>query len=86
VHAMITRINSEEKITFLVVEQNAWAALNIADYAYVIDDGRVVLDGPSDKVRNNRDVLEFHLGISEVGQRKNYWDVKHYKRRKRWLG
>lgn len=86
VHATITRINSEEKITFLVVEQNAWAALNIADYAYVIDDGRVVLDGPSDQVRDNRDVLEFHLGISEAGQRKSYWDVKHYRRRKRWLG
>jgi branched-chain amino acid transport system ATP-binding protein len=86
VHQSIKKINDEEKITFLVVEQNAWAALNIADYAYVIDDGRVVLDGPSDKVRNNRDVLEFHLGISESGGNKSYWDVKHYKRRKRWLG
>jgi len=70
----IKKINNEEEITFLVVEQNAWAALNIADYAYVIDDGRVVLDGQSDKVRNNRDVLEFHLGISESGERKSYWE------------
>lgn len=85
VHATIKRINEEDRTTFLLVEQNAWAALEIADYAYVIDDGRVVLDGPSKKVRENKDVLEFHLGISEHGQRKSYWDVKHYRRRKRWL-
>ncbi|MFC1944904.1 ABC transporter ATP-binding protein [Chloroflexota bacterium] len=86
VHDTIKKINEEDKITFLLVEQNAWAALSIADYAYVIDNGRVVLDGPSYKVRDNKDVLEFHLGISETGERQSYWDVKHYKRRKRYLG
>ncbi|MFC1993925.1 ABC transporter ATP-binding protein [Chloroflexota bacterium] len=86
VHSTIRKINEDEKITFLLVEQNAWAALGVSDYAYVMDNGRMVLDGPADKVRENRDVVEFHLGISELGQRKSYWDVKHYRRRKRWLG
>ncbi len=62
------------------------AALGVSSYAYVMENGRVVLDGPSEKVRENEDVKEFYLGLSGVGKKKSYRDVKHYKRRKRWLG
>ncbi|MBT4090127.1 MAG: ABC transporter ATP-binding protein, partial [Deltaproteobacteria bacterium] len=65
---------------------NAQAALGISSYAYVIENGRVVLDGPADKVSENEDVKEFYLGLTGVGNKKSYRDVKHYKRRKRWLG
>jgi branched-chain amino acid transport system ATP-binding protein len=82
---IIKRINEEEKTSILLVEQNARMALSIAHYGYVLENGRVVLDGPADKLRDNEDVKEFYLGLSEVGQRKSYKEVKHYKRRKRWL-
>ncbi len=83
---IITRINSEENISILLVEQNARIALSISEYAYIMENGRVVLDGPSEKVRENEDVQEFYLGLTGVDERKSYRDVKHYKRRKRWLG
>ena len=83
---IIKRINSEEKTSFLLVEQSAKAALSIADYGYVIENGHVVLDGPSSKLINNEDVKEFYLGLSEIGERKSYRGIKHYRRRKRWLG
>jgi len=83
---IIKRINSEEKTSFLLVEQNAKAALSIADYGYVMENGRIVLDGPSSKLIDNEDVKEFYLGLSEVGKKKSFRDVKHYRRRKRWLG
>lgn len=83
---IIQRINREENIGILLVEQNARAALAVADYAYVMENGRVVLDGPSEKVRENEDVKEFYLGLTGIGEKKSYRDVKHYKRRKRWLG
>jgi branched-chain amino acid transport system ATP-binding protein len=67
------------------VEQNARAALGIADYGYVMEDGRVVLSGPSDTLRNNEDVQEFYMGLSTVGSRKSYREIKHYRRKKRWL-
>ena len=82
---IIQRINREEKTSILLVEQNARAALDIAEYGYVIENGRIVLDGPADKLKTNADVKEFYLGLSEVGKRKSYREVKHYKRRKRWL-
>jgi len=82
---IIKRINTEEKTSILLVEQNAVAALDIADYGYVMENGRVVLDGPADKLKNNEDVKEFYMGLSEVGERKSYRNVKHYRRRKRWL-
>ncbi|MBU2547149.1 MAG: ABC transporter ATP-binding protein [Proteobacteria bacterium] len=82
---IISRINTEERTSALLVEQNAIAALDIADYGYVMENGKVVLDGPADKLRDNQDVQEFYLGLSEVGQQKSYKDVKHYRRRKRWL-
>ncbi len=82
---IIKRINEEEKTTILLVEQNAHIALSIADYGYIMENGKVVLDDPVDKLKENEDVKEFYLGLSKVGKRKSYRDVKHYRRRKRWL-
>jgi branched-chain amino acid transport system ATP-binding protein len=82
---IIQRLNQEEKLTVLLVEQNAAMALTIAEHGYVIENGRIVLDGPAAMLRENADVKEFYLGLTEVGARKSYRDVKHYKRRKRWL-
>ena len=83
---IIQRINQEEGTSILLVEQNAQAALDIAQYGYVMENGRVVLDGPAEVLRENEDIKEFYLGLTELGQRKSYREVKHYKRRKRWLG
>ncbi|MEW6033260.1 MAG: ABC transporter ATP-binding protein [Chloroflexota bacterium] len=83
---IVRRINKEEKAAILLVEQNARAALEVSDYGYVMENGRIVLDGPAEKLRDNQDVREFYLGLTEVGKRKSYREVKHYKRRKRWLG
>ncbi len=82
---IIKRINEEQNTTILLVEQNALLALDIAHYAYIMENGRIVMDGEPDNLRENADVREFYLGLTEVGQRKSYRDVKHYKRRKRWL-
>ncbi len=81
---IIQRVNREEGTTILLVEQNARIALGIADHAYVMENGRVVLDGPADELSANEDVREFYLGLGDVGRR-SYRDVKHYRRRKRWL-
>ena len=86
IYAIVRRFNQEEKTSILLVEQNARAALTIAEYGYVMENGRVVLDGPAARLIDNEDVREFYLGLSEVGKKKSYRDVKHYKRRKRWLG
>jgi len=83
---IVKRINEEEKTAILLVEQNARIALEIARYGYVMENGRVVLDGPAAKLKENEDIKEFYLGLSELGERKSYREVKHYKRRKRWLG
>jgi branched-chain amino acid transport system ATP-binding protein len=82
---IIQRLNQEEKLTVLLVEQNAAMALTIAEHGYVIENGRIVLDGAAASLRENADVKEFYLGLTEVGARKSYRDVKHYRRRKRWL-
>jgi branched-chain amino acid transport system ATP-binding protein len=82
---IIKRINREEGVTILLVEQNARLALSIADHGYVMENGRIVLDDESDKLEENADIKEFYLGLTEVGKKKSYRDVKHYKRRKRWL-
>jgi len=82
---IIERINKEQNTSILVVEQNASVALSISDHAYVMENGRIVLDGPSSKLKENEDIKEFYLGLSQVGKRKSYKDVKHYRRRKRWL-
>jgi len=85
IFSIIKKVNVDEKIGVLLVEQNANAALNIAEYGYVMELGRVVLDGEVSKLRDNPDIKEFYLGLSELGKRKSYRKVKHYKRRKRWL-
>ena len=77
-------LNRDSGLTILLVEQNARLALEVASYGYILENGRIVLDGRSEKLRTNDDVQEFYLGFS-AGQRKSMRDVKHYKRRKRWL-
>ena len=83
---IIHRINKEGGVSILVVEQNANVALKTAEYAYVMENGRIVLDGEADQLAQNADIKEFYLGLTQVGERKSYRDVKHYKRRKRWIG
>ena len=81
---IVERINHEEGTTILLVEQNARLALSVAGYGYVMESGRVVLEGTADELRDNEDVKEFYLGLGDSGRR-SYRDVKHYRRRKRWL-
>ena len=83
---VISEMSADEGMAILLVEQNARMALSVADYAYVMENGRVVLDGPAEVLRENEDIKEFYLGLTQLGERKSYRDVKHYKRRKRWLG
>ncbi len=85
IFGIITRLNAEERVSMLLVEQNVMAALNVAEYGYIMENGRIVLDGPASNLILNEDVKEFYLGLSGVGERKSYREVKHYKRRKRWL-
>ena len=82
---IVSRLNREEKVAVLLAEQNASMALRFAQYAYVMESGRIVLDGDARTISDNEDVKEFYLGLSGVGHRKSYRDVKHYRRRKRWL-
>jgi branched-chain amino acid transport system ATP-binding protein len=82
---VVRRLKDEAGLTVLLVEQNATLALDIADHGYVMESGRIVLDGPAEALRRNSDIKEFYLGLNEHGARKSYQDVKHYKRRKRWL-
>jgi branched-chain amino acid transport system ATP-binding protein len=82
---IVLRLNEELETTILIVEQNARKALAIADYGYVMENGRIVLDGPAGTLAKNPDVQEFYLGLTESGTRRRYRDIKHYKRRKRWL-
>ena len=83
---IVRKINLEENTSVFLVEQNALVALTIAEYGYVIENGRIVLDGPAAKLRDNQDIQEFYMGLSEIGTRKSFREVKHYRRRKRWLG
>jgi branched-chain amino acid transport system ATP-binding protein len=82
---IVQRLNREQGLTVLLVEQNAALALAIAEHGYVMENGRIVLEGTAEALRENADIKEFYLGLTEVGARKSYRDVKHYKRRKRWL-
>ena len=82
---ILQRINQEQGTTLLRVEQNANLALSFAEYGYIMENGRIVLDGACEMLRQNQDVQEFYLGINEDQGRKSYAEVKHYKRRKRWL-
>jgi branched-chain amino acid transport system ATP-binding protein len=85
IFAILKNINQQDKMAILLVEQNVRAALEIADHGYVMENGKIVLDGPADKLRDNEDVREFYMGLSKLGEKKRFRDVKHYKRRKRWL-
>ncbi len=85
IYGIIGRISAEQKMAILLVEQNARAALGLADSGYVMENGRIVLSGPAEKLRDNEDIKEFYMGLSAVGSRKSYREVKHYRRRKRWL-
>jgi branched-chain amino acid transport system ATP-binding protein len=83
---IIARINREQGVAMLLVEQNAMAAFGIAHYGYIMENGRIVIDGPSDKLVNDPDVQRFYLGYGDsAGELASFRDVKHYKRRKRWL-
>jgi branched-chain amino acid transport system ATP-binding protein len=82
---IITRLNRHEGIPILLVEQNARLALTVARYAYVMENGRVVMDGESERLRDNPDIRDFYLGLTDLGTRKSFRAVKHYKRRKRWV-
>ena len=81
---IVRRLNEDEGVTFLLAEQNTNMALKYADYGYILENGRIVMDGEAATLRENEDVKEFYLGLSS-GKRKSYRDVKHYRRRKRWL-
>jgi branched-chain amino acid transport system ATP-binding protein len=83
---IIQRLNQEMSITLLVVEQNVRIALSTAHYGYILENGRIVLHGNAEDLKNNADIKEFYLGLSLEGKRRSYREVKHYKRRKRWLG
>jgi branched-chain amino acid transport system ATP-binding protein len=82
---VIKRLKQERSMTVLLVEQNAALALDVADHGYVMENGRIVLDGPADALKQNSDVKEFYLGLNDLGTRRSYRDVKRYRRRKRWL-
>jgi branched-chain amino acid transport system ATP-binding protein len=85
IFAIVGRLAEEEKLAVLLVEQNATMALAVAHHGYVMENGRIVLEGSVATLRQNSDIREFYLGLNEIGSRKSYRDVKHYKRRKRWL-
>jgi len=81
---IVKDLNDKEKVTFLLAEQNTNMALKYADYGYIMESGRIVMDGPAHELASNEDVKEFYLGMGG-GERKSFRDVKSYKRRKRWL-
>ena len=81
---IVKNLNEKEGVSFLLAEQNTNVALRYAHYGYILENGRVVLDGDAAALRGNEDVKEFYLGLSSAG-RKSFRDVKHYRRRKRWL-
>ena len=85
IYDIIQRFNAEKGTSVLLVEQNVRIALSIAHHGYIMENGRIVLDGSAEFLKNNEDVKEFYMGLSAVGAKKSYRAVKHYKRRKRWL-
>ena len=84
IFAIVGELNRNEGVSFLLAEQNTMVALRHANYGYILENGRVVMDGAASALANNEDVKEFYLGLSTTGRR-NFRDVKHYRRRKRWL-
>ncbi len=87
VFEIVKNLNQKENVSFLLAEQNTMIALKYSDYGYILENGRVVMDGEAEALKNNEDVKEFYLGIStsDDAQRKSFKDVKSYRRRKRWL-
>ena len=81
---IIAQLNNQENVAILLAEQNTHMALEFAKYGYIMENGRVVLDGDAETLKDNADVREFYLGLTDIGK-KSYRDVKHYRRRKRWL-
>jgi branched-chain amino acid transport system ATP-binding protein len=84
VFTIVKELNEKEGTTFLLAEQNTSIALRFADFGYILENGRVVMEGAAAELRDNEDVKEFYLGLSSAG-RKSFREVKHYRRRKRWL-
>jgi len=84
IFGIVKTLNEQEGVSFLLAEQNTNVALRFAHYGYILESGRIVMDGPADELRENPDVKEFYLGVSEDG-RKSFRDVRSYRRRKRWL-
>ncbi|KAB2924955.1 MAG: ABC transporter ATP-binding protein [Dechloromonas sp.] len=84
VFTIVKQLNEQEKVTFVLAEQNTSIALRYADFGYILENGRVVMEGSAADLRDNEDVKEFYLGLSSAG-RKSFREVKHYRRRKRWL-
>ena len=82
---IIARINAEQKVSMLLVEQNASVALAVAHYGYIMENGKIVIDGSAERLAADQDVREFYLGMGGHGEMKSFRDIKHYKRRKRWL-
>ncbi|MBM6592610.1 ABC transporter ATP-binding protein [Microvirga pudoricolor] len=85
IFGIIARINREQGVSMLLVEQNAAVAFSVASYGYIMEMGKIVIDGPVERLVKDQDVQEFYLGLGGGGAHKSYRDVKHYKRRKRWL-
>ncbi|MFY7939842.1 MAG: ABC transporter ATP-binding protein, partial [Burkholderiaceae bacterium] len=86
VFEIVKDLNQREKVTFLLAEQNTHMALRYADYGYILENGRIVMDGAASSLRENEDVKEFYLGMGKSSDdKKSFKDVKSYKRRKRWL-
>ena len=86
IFTIVARINREQGTAILLVEQNAAVSLAVASYGYIMENGKIVIDGPADKLTANEDVQEFYLGVGgKEGEARSYRDIKHYKRRKRWL-
>ncbi len=85
IFGIVQQLVTQENLSVLLVEQNAAMALAVAEHGYVMETGRIVLEGSVRALRDNSDIREFYLGLNEIGSRKSYRDVKHYKRRKRWL-
>jgi branched-chain amino acid transport system ATP-binding protein len=81
---ILRRINEEEKVSILLVEQNARAALSFAQYGYVMENGKIVLEDTADNLAENADIREFYMGIATAGKRRSYRDIKHYRHKKRW--
>jgi branched-chain amino acid transport system ATP-binding protein len=84
IFGIVKNLNEKEGVSFLLAEQNTYMALRFARYGYILENGRVVMDGEAKALAENEDVKEFYLGIAE-GRRKSFREGKHYRRRKRWL-